>query len=218
LRINEDPGGKRHGSTLVTSSTQKWELIATPYFTRVEDYVDAVPVGGLAVEQFNVLRYANQRARLYGIDVSGKMPLGHNALGTWELSGVASYTNGQNRNRNDDLYNIMPLNATLTLSQELGRWDNVMELVMVESKDDVSATRNEVGTPGYALVNLRAAYTLKRFRIDVGAENLFDRFYSLPTGGAYLGQGSTMGINTVPWGIALPGMGRSFYAGVTVKF
>jgi iron complex outermembrane recepter protein len=112
----------------------------------------------------------------------------------------------------------MPLNAMLSLGQKLGGWDNVLELVVVESKDDVSAVRNEVKTSGYALLHLRAAYAWKRFRIDAGVENLFDRFYSLPTGGTYLGQGSTMGINTVPWGIAVPGMGRSFYAGVTAKF
>lgn len=195
-----------------------WELIATPYFTLVEDYIDAVPVGDLADDQFNVLRYANQKARLYGIDVSGKLPLGSNALGAWEFSGVASFTVGKNRDSNEDLYNIMPLNAKLSLAQKVGRWDNVVELVMVESKDDVSRTRNEVSTPGYALVNLRAAHTWKRVRFDVGVENLFDRLYFLPTGGAYLGQGSTMGINTVPWGIAVPGMGRSLYAGVTVTF
>jgi iron complex outermembrane receptor protein len=200
------------------AADRAWELIATPYFTRVEDYIDAVPVGSLVPEQFNVLRYANQRARLYGIDVSGKMPLGHNALGAWELIGVASYINGQNRDSNDDLYNIMPLNARLSLGQKHGRWDNVMELVVVDSKDDVSATRNEVSTSGYALVNLRVAHTWNRLRVDVGVENMFDRLYSLPTGGAYLGQGSTMGINTVPWGIAVPGMGRSIYAGVSAKF
>ena len=199
------------------AADRAWELIATPYFTRVEDYIDVVPVGNFAVDQFNVLRYANQRARLYGIDVSGKMPLGQNVLGSWELSGVASYINGQNRDTNDDLYNIMPLNATLGLGQKLGRWDNVLEFVVVDSKDNVSAVRNEVKTSGYSLVHLRAAYAWKRFRIDAGVENLFDRFYSLPMGGAYLGQGSTMGINTVPWGIAVPGMGRSFYFGVTVS-
>lgn len=49
-------------------------------------------------------------------------------------------------------------------------------------------------------------------------ENAFDEFYSLPLGGAYLGQGTTMSMNGVPWGIAVPGMGRSFNAGVTLKF
>jgi iron complex outermembrane receptor protein len=49
-------------------------------------------------------------------------------------------------------------------------------------------------------------------------ENLFDKFYSLPTGGAYTGQGSTMQINGIPWGIAVPGVGRSIYAGINVTF
>jgi len=40
----------------------------------------------------------------------------------------------------------------------------------------------------------------------------------LPLGGAYLGQGTTMSINGVPWGIAVPGPGRSIYAGVSVQF
>jgi iron complex outermembrane receptor protein len=59
-------------------------------------------------------------------------------------------------------------------------------------------------------------------RIDLGVENLFDTFYSLPLGGAYLGQGTTMTstpVGSVPtWGTAVPGMGRSIYAGVKVTF
>jgi iron complex outermembrane receptor protein len=41
-------------------------------------------------------------------------------------------------------------------------------------------------------------------------------------GGAYLGQGRTMALNptdgTLAWGTAVPGMGRSFYVGLNVKF
>ena len=40
----------------------------------------------------------------------------------------------------------------------------------------------------------------------------------LSTGGAYTGQGTTMSINGIPWGIGVPGMGRSIYAGVNIKF
>ena len=62
-----------------------------------------------------------------------------------------------------------------------------------------------------------------RVRLDVGVDNLFDRYYDLPTGGAYLGQGTTMSMNPpVPnypqWGTAVPGPGRSVYAAVNVKF
>jgi len=46
---------------------------------------------------------------------------------------------------------------------------------------------------------------------------VFDRLYYLPLGGAYTGQGTTMMINAIPWGIAVPGMGRSVYTGVSFK-
>jgi iron complex outermembrane receptor protein len=165
-----------------------------------------------------VLRYTNQSARLYGLDLSGHMPLAKTGWGDWGVKGLLSYTNGENRDTGDDLYNIMPLNAKLTLTHKSGGWDNGVELVMVKSKNDTSVVRNEIETSGYSLLNLRGSYSWKQARIDFGVENLFDRSYDLPTGGAYTGQGATMGINAIPWGIAAPGMGRSVYAGVNYKF
>ena len=131
---------------------------------------------------------------------------------------MLSYTDGKNRESGEDLYNIMPLNAKLTLTQKLGGWDNSVELVAVDAKNRVSEARNEIKTAGYGLANLRASYSWQQARVDFGIENLFDKFYYLPTGGAYTGQGTTMGINSIPWGIAVPGMGRSVYAGVSYKF
>ncbi|MGB5567722.1 MAG: TonB-dependent receptor, partial [Sedimenticolaceae bacterium] len=195
-----------------------WELRATPYYTYVSDYIDAVKLPGWQADQFNVLQYANQSARLYGIDLSGQMPLANNNWGRWGLKGLVNYTNGKNKDTGDNLYNIMPLNGRFTLTQEKDGWSNGIELVLVDRKDDVNEVRNEVETPGYALVNLRASHSWKQVRVDFGVENLFDKFYSLPTGGAYTGQGSTMQINGIPWGIAVPGMGRSIYAGINVTF
>jgi iron complex outermembrane receptor protein len=203
-----------------------WEFKATPYYTRVTDYIDAVQWNGTTnaqrttplLNQFTVLRYTNQSARLYGLDLSGHMPLAKTGWGDWGVKGLLSYTNGENRDTGDDLYNIMPLNAKLTLTHKSGGWDNGVELVMVKSKNDTSVVRNEIETSGYSLVNLRGSYSWKQARIDFGVENLFDRSYDLPTGGAYTGQGATMGINAIPWGIAAPGMGRSVYAGVNYKF
>ena len=42
----------------------------------------------------------------------------------------------------------MPLNGTFTLTHKLGGWDNCIEVVLVESKDDGSDVRNEIETPG----------------------------------------------------------------------
>ncbi len=59
-------------------------------------------------------------------------------------------------------------------------------------------------------------------RVDFGVENVFDRLYYHPLGGAYIGQGTTMttsAVATVPqWGTPVPGMGRSIYTALTFKF
>ena len=214
------------------SADRSRAIKVTPYYTRVTDYVDALrcpaSLGGACATQtpgggkFVYLQFANQAARLYGIDVSGKAPLASTNVGEFGLEGLVGYTNGRNLDTGDNLYNIMPLNAKLMLTHRHGGWDNVLEVAMAAAKDDVSAERNEVETAGYVLANLRASYSWPKVRIDLGVENLFDTFYSLPLGGAYLGQGTTMTstpVGSVPvWGTAVPGMGRSIYAGVKVTF
>ena len=84
----------------------------------------------------------------------------------------------------------------------------------VDAKSDVSQVRDEVQTPGYALVNLRSSYQVGQIRFDAGIENLFNQQYYSPLGGAYLADRAS----GRPWGDEVAGMGRTIYAGVTVKF
>ncbi|MCM8594584.1 TonB-dependent receptor [Accumulibacter sp.] len=208
------------------AADRSWRVKATPYYTRVNDYIDAIrcsnrttcaPPNATTTNQFVVLQYANQSAELYGIDLSGELPLAATRFGDFALNGVISYTYGKNLDTGDGLYNIMPFNARLVLTERVGGWDNALEFVGASAKNHLSDVRNEIGTPGYGLVNLRTSYSWKQARIDFGVENLFDKLYYLPLGGAYTGQGTTMMLNGVPWGIAVPGVGRSIYAGVSFK-
>ena len=86
----------------------------------------------------------------------------------------------------------------------------------VAEKSQVNDLRNEPVTPGYALVNLRTSYEWETVRFDFGVENLFDKLYYPPLGGVdwadYKAAGAMGRIG------AVPGEGRSFNAGVTVKF
>ena len=52
------------------------------------------------------------------------------------------------------------------------------------AKTNVSQVRNEVPTAGYGLLNLRSSYEWKQVRLDFGIENVLNRFYTLPLGGA----------------------------------
>ncbi len=213
------------------AADRRWEFRATPYYTRVTDYIDAIrcpagasctPANRTTTNQFVVLQYANQSAELYGLDVSGHMPLASTGMGDFGLTGSLTYTHGKNLDTGDGLYNIMPLNGKLALTHALGGWKGVVEIVAVAAKDDLSDVRNETRTAGYGLTNLRGSYTWKQVRLDLGVDNLFNKFYSLPLGGAYVGQGTTMALNpgsgNPAWGTAVPGMGRSIYAGMNLRF
>lgn len=199
----------------------RWSVRLSPYYTRVEDYIDArcAPGKTCLPNRFNVLQHDNVSARLYGVDLSGHLSLARGTTaGDFTLDGVFGYVNGENRDTGDELYNVHPLHGTLSLGQTLGGWRNALEAEWWGRKDDVSDVRNEIETASYALVHLRTSYTWRQVRVDAGVENLFDRRYALPLGGAYVGQGSTMGINSVPWGIAVAGPGRSLYTGVSYSF
>lgn len=226
--LKPEKAAKLSATVDLHSADRRTELKLTPYYTHVDDYIDAVRCGvngttcsaanATTGNQFVILQLANQSARLYGLDVSGKLPLGRAAGSEFGLAGLLNYTNGRNRDTGDGLYNVMPLNAKLVLTQRAGGWDNALELQGVQGKRDVSDVRNEIRTGGYSLTHLRASYSFDKVRIDFGVENLFDRFYRQPLGGAYLGQGMTMSLTGMTWGNALPGMGRSYYAGVNIKF
>jgi len=213
------------------AGAKRWSVRLTPYYTDVKDFIDAVqwnsatnaPNTVAVVDNFTVLRFANQAAKLYGVDLSADYQL---APGTriGDIAGrlVASYARGENKDTGDDLYNIMPLNAKLVFTQTLGAWQNTLEGEFVADKEDVSRVRNEMRTSSYGLAHLRSSYEREGWRAEIGIENLFDRAYDAPLGGAYVGQGTTMTIPPAPneprWGTPVPGRGRSIYGGLTLKF
>ena len=206
------------------AAQEQWALNVTPYYTYVQDYIDArrCPVAmGTACTAANrdaqtgfvYLQFINQTARLYGVDISGHLPLARNSgFGAFTASGLLGYVNGKNDTTGDNLYNIMPLNAKLAVVQRLGNWTNTVEGQFVDAKTNVSQVRNELKTGGYGLLNLRSSYEWKQVRLDVGIDNALNRFYASPLGGAYVGQ------KPMIYGTPVPGMGRSIYTGLNIRF
>ncbi|OYY11759.1 MAG: hypothetical protein B7Y67_14310 [Polynucleobacter sp. 35-46-11] len=202
------------------ANKEVWGFKTNPYYTYVSNYIDAACNTTCTVDKFNVLKYVNQDAQLYGLDLSGNVMLGKlPQLGRFQMTGIASYTRGQNVTTGGNLYNIMPLNGKLGFVQYLGaNWTNTIEGQFVAAKTNLNAVRNEIATGGYSLYNLRASYDDKKYRVNFGIENLLNKLYALPQGGAYLGQGNTMSMNGVAWGTAVAGMGRTFYVSANMKF
>ena len=197
----------------------QWGLQVTAYTTYVQDYIDAVACAAVGkvcpvrTDNFVNLSFSNQSARLSGVDISGYRTLSDaDAAGSYKLTGQISYLKGKNGDTDAGLYNTMPLNAKLALVQTTGRWTNTVEAQFVDAKTEVSKIRNEQQTAGYGLLNLRSSFEWKVVRLDLGVDNVLDRFYTSPLGGAYVGQ------SPKTWGIPVPGPGRSIYAAISARF
>lgn len=202
------------------AENRDWQLKVVPFYTYVQDYINVAvntstnPYNMSMLAGRQSLKFVNQDAKLYGIDVSGSKFLGR-AAGEWAARASLSYVRAKADN-GDNLYNIMPLNARLALDHSLGAWSNSFETVMVDSKDNVSNVRAEQNTSGYAIANFRTSYKVaKSVRLDAGVENLFDRQYNLPLGGLEYASADIMG-----GGAPKPvrAMGRSINAGVSIDF
>jgi len=203
---------------------QEYQVKFNPYFTYVNGYIDAVgcsAVGKSCMSRsdgFSTLSFDNQSARIYGVDISGYKNLGYyKNLGDMKVKSSLAYVRGRNNNTHENLYRIMPLNLKVSLEQISGSWENSLELILTKRKGRVSSIRNEHQTPGYSLVNIASNYSYKNTIVNLSLTNLFDKKYSDPLGGTYLGQGATMMTGVIN-GTAVPGMGRSFNVGVLYNF
>ena len=199
-----------------------WSFIVTPYFTYVDDYIDAVScseVGKSCMSRsdgFSTLSLDNQAARIYGLDLSGyKSLINIKGYGDIVLKGSFSYSRGKNTDANDSLYRLMPANTKLAVEQKFGNWNNRLEASLVKNKTNLSKIRSESKTPGYGLINVFSTYSYKDAELSFGITNLFDKYYIDPLGGSYVGQGATM-MTGVSNNQGVPGMGRSFNLGLTI--
>jgi iron complex outermembrane recepter protein len=214
--------------SLHDSGSKGWELRFTPYFTRVQNYIDAerCPVindGGdgctaanfTATSGFVILQFGSYPAELYGFDGSFRAPLGQTAAGRFSLVGTLGEVRGKNLDTKDNLYRLMPFHGDISLQHERGGWSAALSLKAVDAKTRVDAVRNELPTPGYALLSLRGGYRWKlaetaSVRLDAGIENITNRQYDLPLGGRYWTDFN--GTSSVP------GLGRSFLTGLSFTF
>lgn len=198
-----------------------WQARVTPYFTYVQDYIGVERDTRAGVPN-NAPRthlvFDNQDARFYGINMEGAKQLWQDtAWGQGRAKASLAWTRGERIN-GESLYQIMPLNARVSLEQKKGAWSNGVDVQFVDAKTRVDDVRLEPETGGYTLVDLRSSYQWSKARLDFSVTNLFDRYYALPTGGVNFAQWvADRRQASVPMG-PVAGMGRSINLGLTLDF
>ncbi|MFQ6370469.1 TonB-dependent receptor [Shewanella sp. YIC-542] len=201
-------------------SNDDWQVSASTWYSRVQDYIDATPMGtfnksGTPGGQRNILKFTNVDATLYGANLEMGYRLADNQSGLWRLNASVGTTHGEQDDSNSPLYQIKPLQTALTLQQQLGDWQQSLNWQWVAVKDRVDAHRLENETAAYSLLNWNSRIKWQALTLTLAVNNLLDHDYALPLGGvsvaAYKAD-SSAGFQQ----IAAPG--RSLEFGVSYAF
>ncbi len=204
-----------------TAKDDAWRVSANVWYTDVNDYIDADIVRsfnsyGLANTSRNILQFSNVDATLYGakLDIS-KALYQSTQFGEWVLTANVTSTRGKRDDTNQPLYQIKPLHTALSLSQQIGLFENALSWEWVDTKSRVDVNRLENQTVSYSLVNISSKASFDALTLGIEVVNLFDTFYQLPLGGvsiAALKQGNSTGFTQ------LAGQGRSFNISASYAF
>ncbi|WP_317932241.1 TonB-dependent receptor [Halioxenophilus sp. WMMB6] len=209
------------------AATYQWQsddnnkLSLAPYYTRVDDFIDAEVVGSFHPRQSPAvtrpeLQFTNLDATLYGIEIDGQRQLFSSGEGVLTLATHLAYTRAERRDDGSDLYHIMPLNISVALEYASAGWRNRLTMEWVDDKQRVDELRLEPTSDSYTLVHLQSQRQWRQLTVSAAVNNLFNERYEQPLGGVYLA-GWIGGDHNQPF-TSLPGIGRSLDFTVQVQF
>jgi len=187
------------------------------FFRKVDDFIQGTPSTNMTANMLSMmmtgkapLQFNNIDAELYGLDGRYGMVLNDN----WRLDGVLSYVRGKDKDGNDNLYRVAPLNNRLTLTWEQDKLSASLESALYASQSKTAAYNDEEKSAGYGLLNLYSQYQLSSdLQINAGIENLLDKDYV-----DHLTGYNRNGDSDIPVGDRLPGRGRNFFVSAALSF
>ncbi|WP_460313256.1 TonB-dependent receptor plug domain-containing protein [Aliiglaciecola aliphaticivorans] len=206
------------------SADESWQFSINPYYTKISDYIDAQVIGSFSAfgqtdnpdATRNLLQFGNTEATLYGVDIQARKQIADDATwGQWNLQTEFSSVRGSRDDSGEDLYQINPIEAKLSLQHKLANWQNSVSVQWVDSKERVDARRLENTTDNYTLVDIASQYHWQHITLSVSVNNLLNEYYELPLGGVSVAD-IRMGESTDF--AQLPGKGRSINLGLRASF
>ena len=176
----------------------------TFFYSYVEDFI--------TVYKINTARsYTNVDATFHGGEFSSSLALSDKLF----MSVGVSYVRGKKETdpakniRDEDVAEVPPLKARLSLRYDAGTYFGEMEGIAQATQEKTDSDLNETKTSGWGVINMRAGAYIGGFRIVVGVENLLDKFYYEHL--SYLRDPFSSGVK-------VPEPGRNFYVSLSYVF
>ncbi|MCY2688593.1 TonB-dependent receptor plug domain-containing protein [Salinimicrobium sp. TH3] len=168
-------------NTSVGFTKKRWSIKASGSYFHINNYILGKPdaalspmtIGANGVKVYEQLEYAS----LFNTHLSLDFLIDQH----WNFNGKAIYNLGRDHN-NENLPLVQPFTYYSALQFQKGFFSAEAAVEGALKQSDFSEEFGENETPAYAVVNLSASQILylnqQKMTIKVGAENLFDTYYS----------------------------------------
>ena len=179
------------------------------FFSYVSNYIY---IHKKVVRTNKTMTYTNIDAYFYGFELSGTYAI----TDTLFFDGNLAYTRGRKKDTypekdiyDKDIAEIPPLTSRLSLRYDTGKYFGELEGIFTTSQNNVDSDLQEQKTSGYGILNVKAGFNYKGFRLTAGVNNVFDKLYY--THLSYLR-------NPFKAGPKIPEPGRTYYLNVAYTF
>ncbi|WP_221251626.1 TonB-dependent receptor domain-containing protein [Desulfuromonas versatilis] len=171
-----DPTRNNQVDLGVKYTAERIYLSASLFYSRLQDYIELVrlPDPDGADPLLPATSFENIEASLWGGEIGAQLAL----PGDLFLRAALAYSEGENRDDDTPLAEIPPLNGSLTLRYDSGRWFVEASEQFADHQDRVDPALDEQPTAGWAITNLKAGLTRSAWDLYLGVDNLFDKFYT----------------------------------------
>ncbi|WP_225305809.1 TonB-dependent receptor [Pseudoalteromonas sp. TAB23] len=151
------------------------------FYAAFDDFIETAVVGvePTYIPNVNKTLYQYQNiseTQISGVEAGIAMYVAENIL----LEANVAYVDGENKETDQPLTSISPLNGSILLSTELGNINWTAALRLAKSQSDVVLDANDDKTTqghGYGVVDLYANYEWQAWQLNVGVLNLLDKEY-----------------------------------------
>ena len=187
------------------------------FYRRIDDYIQGVPATDITANMISMmmsgqpaLMFDNIDAKMVGLD----MAYGYRLSDHLSLEGNLSYVQGENRDNDDYLYRIAPLNNRLALIYQEHGFKLSAESLLYAQQNKVADFNDEEESSGYGIFNINASFELvNNLAVSTGVSNLFNKRYQDHLAGV-----NRNGDSDIAVGERLIGAGRNAYLAVTLSW
>lgn len=159
-----------------------FRLTANAFYSEFDNFIETALVRTEATfipgVTKSIFQYQNvDKTEIKGLELDGEYWFNDNL----SVAASAAYADGENKDTNQTLTSISPLNGNIRVNYDISDWQFTAAWRLAKRMTDLPTDRqgNDLATTaGYGLVDLFVRYQLDNWQLDLAVTNAFDKDYT----------------------------------------